>query len=73
MKSVRDPIYTDDEKKFNENYILSDLRRINVAITRAQSKLIMIGDPNTLQQFKPIKDLLNIAERNDCFVELDLF
>ena len=29
--------------------LLSDLRRVNVAITRAKQKLIMVGSPSTLR------------------------
>ena len=32
--------------------LLGDLRRVNVAVTRAQSKLVLIGDSSTLMNLE---------------------
>ncbi|KAK7086652.1 Tripartite DNA replication factor [Halocaridina rubra] len=40
--------------------ILQDEHRLNVAITRAKYKLILIGDISTLQNYKPFKTLISL-------------
>ena len=41
--------------------LLEDQRRINVALTRAKHKLIMIGSQSTLQSSPVIRELLTIV------------
>ena len=41
------------------NEILEDQRRLTVAITRAKHKLIMIGDTNSLEGYRPFQMLIN--------------
>lgn len=41
---------------------LSDIRRMNVAITRARTKLVIIGDGSTLSKAPFYMDLMNYAE-----------
>jgi hypothetical protein len=49
--------------------ILLDERRLNVAITRAKHKLVMIGHRDALTAYKPFRDLVSIL-RDDQFVAL---
>uniref|UniRef100_A0A182N8D9 DNA2/NAM7 helicase-like C-terminal domain-containing protein n=1 Tax=Anopheles dirus TaxID=7168 RepID=A0A182N8D9_9DIPT len=42
----------------SSNEILSDKRRLTVAITRAQEKLIIVGDRSSLESYAPFKKLL---------------
>ena len=42
---------------------LNDLRRMNVAITRARMKLIILGDASTLTQHKFYRELYNYIEQ----------
>lgn len=44
---------------FKDAGILSDKRRITVAITRAKLKLIMIGDVTTMKNYETFNKLLN--------------
>lgn len=49
--------------------ILSDERRLNVAITRAIKKLIIVGNKSTLLHYQSFQKLFNIL-RKDQFVDL---
>lgn len=39
--------------------LLKDWRRLNVAITRAKHKLLMVGSATTLRRYTPVEKLLN--------------
>ncbi|RYY08639.1 MAG: hypothetical protein EOO04_39715, partial [Chitinophagaceae bacterium] len=51
----------------SENIIgfLSDIRRMNVAMTRARKKLVIIGDSSTLGQFPFYGKLIDYAASMD--------
>ena len=49
---------------------LNDIRRLNVSITRAKSKLIMVGDFSTLKTNKIYKDLKNYMIENGKIIEI---
>ena len=40
--------------------ILQDLRRLNVAITRAKHKLILIGSVRILRSYQPLDELVQL-------------
>lgn len=65
----RDVIYISLVRSNDEGEIgfLSELRRINVAMTRARKKLVMIGDSATLGQNKFYSDLIDYATANDAY------
>lgn len=46
---------------------LKDTRRMNVAMTRAKKKLIMIGDSHTLSKFSFYADLISHMEREHAY------
>ena len=57
----------------NENRnigFLSDLRRLNVAITRAKRKLIIIGNINTLKTNPTYLRLIDFARENNVLVTI---
>ncbi len=60
----RDVIYISLVRSNEQGTIgfLSDLRRMNVAMTRAKKKLVIIGDSATLGNHKFYQDLLNYIE-----------
>lgn len=60
----RDVIYISMVRSNDEGTIgfLSDLRRMNVAMTRARKKLVVIGDSATLANNKFYQDFLNYIE-----------
>lgn len=48
--------------------LLQDRRRINVALTRAKSKLVLLGSRTTLAASPVLEELLGIVGRNDWIV-----
>jgi ATP-dependent RNA/DNA helicase IGHMBP2 len=42
---------------------LSDIRRMNVAMTRARKKLVIIGDSATITRLPFYADIMNYAEQ----------
>ncbi|MDN3585797.1 AAA domain-containing protein [Pedobacter aquatilis] len=60
----RDVIYISLTRSNNDGIIgfLSDIRRMNVAMTRARKKLVVIGDGSTLSRFSFYNDFIKYAE-----------
>jgi len=61
----RDVVYISMTRSNDEGEIgfLSDIRRMNVAMTRARKKLVVIGDSATLSQLDFYRDFIEYAER----------
>ncbi|XP_072236496.1 DNA replication ATP-dependent helicase/nuclease DNA2 [Leuresthes tenuis] len=49
----------------NLGELLKDWRRLNVAITRAKHKLLMVGSVTTLRRFAPVEKLLNHLQQEN--------
>jgi superfamily I DNA and/or RNA helicase len=47
---------------------LSEVRRMNVAMTRARKKLVMVGDSATLAQFSFYADLISYAQNKQAYI-----
>jgi superfamily I DNA and/or RNA helicase len=65
----RDVVYISMVRSNAENIIgfLSDIRRMNVAMTRARKKLVVIGDSATLSQLNFYTEFITYAERHDAY------
>ncbi len=65
----RDVIYISFVRSNKEGEIgfLSDIRRTNVALTRAKKKLVMIGDSATLANNNFYKKLIDFCEVKGCY------
>lgn len=65
----RDVIYISLTRSNADNNIgfLSEIRRMNVAMTRARKKLVMIGDSSTLGQYSFYDRLIQYAQSVDCY------
>uniref|UniRef100_A0AAQ6A6L2 DNA replication ATP-dependent helicase/nuclease n=1 Tax=Amphiprion ocellaris TaxID=80972 RepID=A0AAQ6A6L2_AMPOC len=49
----------------NLGELLKDWRRLNVAITRAKHKLLMVGSATTLRRYTPVEKLLNHLQQEN--------
>lgn len=54
----------------NSGDLIKDWKRFNVSITRAKSKLIVIGSLSTFQNSEIIKSFLEILKKKNCIKEL---
>lgn len=66
----RDMVYISMTRSNTENKIgfLSDIRRMNVAMTRARKKLVVIGDSGTLSQLPFYADFITYAEQKNAYL-----
>jgi ATP-dependent RNA/DNA helicase IGHMBP2 len=66
----RDVVYISMTRSNSEGIIgfLSDIRRMNVAMTRARKKLVVVGDSATLAQFPFYADFISYAESLDAYL-----
>ncbi|MCW3082377.1 C-terminal helicase domain-containing protein, partial [Segetibacter sp.] len=65
----RDVVYISMTRSNAENVIgfLADIRRMNVAMTRARKKLVVVGDSATLSQLDFYTDFINYAQQKDAY------
>jgi predicted DNA helicase len=65
----RDIVYISMTRSNTENKIgfLSDIRRMNVAMTRARKKLVVIGDSATLSQLPFYADFIEYATQRNAY------
>lgn len=59
------------EKTTDEFAILEDNRRLNVALTRAKHKLIVIGDVRSIERFTPMKKMIKSLTLTEKIMELE--
>lgn len=66
----RDVIYISMTRSNTDGIIgfLADIRRMNVAMTRARKKLVIVGDSATLAQSAFYADFIEYAEKRDAYV-----
>ncbi|KAB7497377.1 DNA replication ATP-dependent helicase/nuclease DNA2, partial [Armadillidium nasatum] len=55
------------EENIKKGEILNDIRRLNVAVTRAKTKLIILGCLETLRLFEPFEKLINSIKRDQIY------
>ena len=65
----RDVVYISMTRSNTENQIgfLSDVRRMNVAMTRARKKLVVVGDSATLSQLPFYADFIAYADKREAY------
>jgi superfamily I DNA and/or RNA helicase len=65
----RDAVYISMTRSNAENVIgfLSEVRRMNVAMTRARKKLVVVGDSATLSKYPFYADFIQYAEKNNAY------
>jgi ATP-dependent RNA/DNA helicase IGHMBP2 len=65
----RDVVYISMTRSNAESNIgfLTDVRRMNVAMTRARKKLVVIGDSATLSQFTFYADFISYAQEHNAY------
>lgn len=66
----RDAVFISMTRSNSEQTIgfLSDIRRMNVAMTRARKKLVVVGDSATLSQDPFYADFISYAQERDAYV-----
>jgi superfamily I DNA and/or RNA helicase len=66
----RDVVYISMTRSNSEQVIgfLTDVRRMNVAMTRARKKLVVIGDSATLSQLPFYADFISYAQKHNGYV-----
>ncbi|XP_041921126.1 DNA replication ATP-dependent helicase/nuclease DNA2 isoform X1 [Alosa sapidissima] len=69
-KSVIIVSFVRSSMEANMGELLKDWRRLNVAITRAKHKLIMIGSVSTLRRYAPLEKLLSHLEQESMVFQL---
>lgn len=50
--------------------LLRDWKRVNVAVTRARSKLVVVGSKSTLAEAESIKDFISLSEKKGWIYDL---
>jgi ATP-dependent RNA/DNA helicase IGHMBP2 len=65
----RDAVFISMTRSNADNTIgfLSDIRRMNVAMTRARKKLVVVGDSATLSQFPFYADFIHYAQEHNAY------
>ena len=61
-------VRSNDQQEVGE--LLIDWRRVNVALTRAKKKLILVGSKQTIVGSVVLKDMLGIIDSNDWCIQL---
>ncbi len=61
-------VRSNEEKKIG---FLKDERRLNVAITRARRKLIVVADASTLHSYPLYRDFISFVKRKGKFIQLE--
>ena len=51
--------------------LLNDIRRVNVAVTRAQSKLILLGDSETLKKLDLFDRIIHYFSKMNWIMHVD--
>ncbi|PUZ22738.1 IGHMBP2 family helicase [Chitinophaga parva] len=66
----RDIVYISMTRSNTENKIgfLADIRRMNVAMTRARKKLVVVGDSGTLSQLPFYANFITYAEQHNAYL-----
>lgn len=54
----------------NLGELLKDWRRLNVAVTRAKHKLLMVGSAVTLRRYEPVEKLLKHLQQENMIIKL---
>lgn len=64
------PLHSSNPPTLHQGSLLKDWRRINVALTRARSKLILVGDIATLQEIPMFSRLVATVRAQNGLVVL---
>ncbi len=63
-------LYSEGSLTVGKDDIMSDFRRLNVAVTRAKAKLIIVGHKQALHTYAPFKEVIDYLDKEGKIIDI---